>query len=132
MKLLHKRTAPRYERPEGITSYLLASPRTAGARHLTVSYVELEPGGAQRIHSHSPEQVYFILEGCGRMTVADETRKVQCGDCVFIPGGAPHGLENDTQEPLTYFSAAAPAFEEPLESLWPLPCEADEPERGVS
>ena len=94
MKILQTRTAPRYRRAEGITSYLLASPRTAGAEHLTVTLVEIDPGGRQRVHDHLPEQIYFIIEGRGRMSVGGETREVASGDCVFIPSHAPHGLEN--------------------------------------
>ena len=37
MHVLKKETAPRYVRPEGITSYLLASPRTSSAEHLTTT-----------------------------------------------------------------------------------------------
>ncbi len=127
MKVLQTQAAPRYRRSEGITSYLLASPRTAGAQHLTVTVVEIEPGGRQRVHSHLPEQVYFILQGRGRMTVDSETREVCPGDCVFIPGQARHGLENTTDTPLKYLSAAAPAFRtEELDAFWPLPSEVEE------
>ena len=63
MKILKKNTAPRYMREESITSYLLASPRTSDAEHLTATLVELKLGGHQRIHSHLPEQIYYILEG---------------------------------------------------------------------
>jgi len=69
MHVLKKDTAPRYLRPEGITSYLLASPRTSSAEHLTTTLAVIQPGGEQRLHSHRPEQVYFILEGSGLMTV---------------------------------------------------------------
>src|SRR5688500_10644391 len=65
MHILKKKTAPRYQRPEGITSYLLASPRNCDAVHLTTTLAVIAPGGEQRIHSHPPEQVYFILEGAG-------------------------------------------------------------------
>jgi len=60
MHVLKKETAPRYMRPEGITSYLLASPRTSSAEHLTTTLAVIQPGGEQRLHSHRPEQVYFI------------------------------------------------------------------------
>lgn len=127
MKVLRARSAPRYKRDDGITSYLLASPRTSGARHLTVTRVDIEPGGSQRIHHHAAEQVYFILEGRGRMTVGEETREVSAGDCVFIPGDSPHGLENRSESPLRYVSAAAPSFAAgDLEAWWPLPSEAEE------
>jgi len=121
MHVLKKENAPRYVRPEGITSYLLASPRTSHAQHLTTTLAVIQPGGEQRIHSHRPEQVYFIIEGSGSMTVADETQRVSAGDCVFIPAGQPHGLKNDGDVAVRYFSAAAPAYEPGhLERSWPL------------
>jgi mannose-6-phosphate isomerase-like protein (cupin superfamily) len=126
MRILHKETAPRYVREEGIVSYLLASARTSGADLLTTSLVEIRPGGEQRVHTHTPEQIYFILEGSGRMTVGGEEAAVRPGDCVFIPSGAPHGLKNDGPGLLRYFSAAAPAFTaEQLQTYWPLPAEAE-------
>lgn len=126
MHVLNKATAPRYIRPEGITSYLLASPRTSNTEYLTTTLAVLQPGGEQRIHSHRPEQVYFILEGSGSMTVGSATRKVAAGDCVFIPSGQPHGLKNDGDVILRYFSAAAPAYGAgQLERSWPLSSEAE-------
>lgn len=126
MKILNQKSAPRYIRPEGISSYLLASPRTSDAKYLTTSLVEIRPGGNQRIHGHDPEQIYFILEGKGLMTVGDERAYVGSGDCIFIPSQTPHGLNNDGEAPLRYFSAAAPTFgREQLENLWPLKSEME-------
>jgi mannose-6-phosphate isomerase-like protein (cupin superfamily) len=126
MHVLQKETAPRYIRPEGVTSYLLASPRTSSAEHLTTTLAVIQSGREQRIHSHPPEQVYFILEGNGLMTVGDETQKVGPGDCIFISSGQPHGLKNDGHVTLRYFSAAAPAYEPGvLEKSWPLKSEAE-------
>jgi len=127
MQRLSKATAPRYTRPEGITSYLLASPRTSQAHHLTTTLVHVQPGGEQKTHSHPPEQVYFILEGTGVMSVGTETQTVGVGDCVFIPADTPHGIRNEGPELLRYFTAAAPAFEtSDLLALWPMPSESDE------
>jgi mannose-6-phosphate isomerase-like protein (cupin superfamily) len=121
MKILRPEEAPRYERQEGITSYLLASPRTCDAKHLVTTLVEIEVGGEQRIHEHPPEQVYFVMSGSGFMTVGDETEAVTVGDCVFVPSGAPHGLRNTGHDVLTYFSATAPSFTaKELKEWWPL------------
>jgi mannose-6-phosphate isomerase-like protein (cupin superfamily) len=126
MHVLKKETAPRYIRPEGITFYLLVSPRTSRAEHLTTTLAVVQPGGEQQIHSHPPEQVYFILEGSGLMTVGVETQRVGPGDCIFIPSGQPHGLKNDGDLTLRYFSAAAPAYEPGrLEKTWALNSEAE-------
>lgn len=87
MHVPKKETAPRYVRPDGITSYLLASPRTSGAEHLTTTLAVLQPGGEQRIHSHRPEQVYFILEGTGLMTwVARRNGSAPATACSFLQG----------------------------------------------
>ena len=121
MKVLRSEQAPRYKREEGITSYLLASARTCDAGFLTTTLVELEPGGRQQVHSHEPEQVYFLLEGHGRMTVGSEEAEVRAGECVFVPSGMPHGLQNTGSGRLRYFSAASSSFSRgELERLWPL------------
>ena len=130
MQVFKKETAPRYIRPEGVTSHLLASARTSSAEHLTTTLAVIEPGGEQRIHSHRPEQVYFILEGSGFMTVGDETQRVGPGDCVFIPSEQPHGLKNDGELTLRYFSAAASVYPPGhLEKTWALKSEAETDER---
>ena len=127
MLVLNKTTAPRYKRPEGIVSYLLASTRTSNSRSLTTTVVELAPSGEQRTHSHAPEQVYFLLEGRGVMTVGDDAQEVRAGDCVFIPSDTRHGIRNSGTSTLRYFSAAAPGFrEDELRTLWPLPSEQEE------
>ena len=64
MNIQHKNTAPRYQR-DSITSFLLVSRRTGGAENLAITIVEMEPSGSQNLHSHKPEQMYYILEGSG-------------------------------------------------------------------
>jgi len=121
MWILTKKKAPRYSRKEGIHSYLLASPRTCNARQLTATLVEIDPEGFQRLHRHQPEQLYFILQGTGQMTVGDETREVHSGDCIFIPANAEHGLKNTGAKTLIYFSAASPSFTlQELKDFWPI------------
>ena len=126
MHVLKKETAPRYTRPEGITSYLLASPQTSSAEHLTTTLAVIQPGGEQRHHSHRPERVYFILEGSGLMTVGSETQRVAPGDCIFIPSGQANCLKNDGDVTLRYFSAAASVYEPGhLEKTWALKSDAE-------
>ncbi len=124
MKIFKKETAPRYRRKEGIISYLLISPRTSESKYLTTTYVEIKAGGKQRIHQHEPEQIYYILEGKGLMIVGKEKEPVGAGDCIFIPSNSPHGLKNESDAILRYFSAAAPSFgPEELKNFWPLESE---------
>ena len=126
MKVMPLKDAPRYDR-EGSISYLLASSRTCGAAQMTVTLVDVAPGGRQPIHSHETEQCYVIIEGTGVMTVGDETSEVSSGDCIFIPGGSKHGLVNSGDATLRYVSAASPGFDEfTLQGAWPLPSNNEE------
>jgi mannose-6-phosphate isomerase-like protein (cupin superfamily) len=92
-----------------LRSHFLLDAGDLGSRHLTVTWVDVPPGGEQRAHSHpDSEQVYVIVRGTGRMRVAGDSEQVAEGDLVFIPPGAEHGIVNDGPERLVYISAASP------------------------
>ena len=120
MNILRKNSSPRYQR-DNITSFLLVSERTCNSKKLSITLVEMEPGGIQRIHSHEPEQMYYILEGSGIMTVDGEQKRVKVGDCILFASFSKHGLENTGDTRLKYLSAASPSFtKEECERFWPL------------
>jgi mannose-6-phosphate isomerase-like protein (cupin superfamily) len=121
VNILTKNVSPRYKR-DHITSYLLVSKHTCDSDNLAITLVEMEPGGVQHIHSHEPEQMYYILEGFGVMAVDDQRRPVQAGDCIYFPSFAKHGLENTGGTVLRYLSAASPSFTKAIcQKCWPLP-----------
>jgi mannose-6-phosphate isomerase-like protein (cupin superfamily) len=80
-----------------------------GSRNMTVTWVDVPPGAEQRAHSHpDAEQVYVIVRGRGRMSVAGDVEEVAAGDLVFIPPATQHGITNDGPDDLVYVSAASP------------------------
>ncbi len=80
-----------------------------GSRNLTVTWVDVPPGAEQRAHSHADsEQVYVIVRGHGRMSVAGDEEEIGEGDLVFIPPATQHGILNDGTETLVYVAAASP------------------------
>jgi mannose-6-phosphate isomerase-like protein (cupin superfamily) len=84
MIISSRQNVPRYFR-DNIESFLLVSDSVNGAKNLSVTLVEMLPGGFQHIHSHESEQMYYILEGTGIMAVDTEEKEVKAGDCVFFP-----------------------------------------------
>ncbi len=121
MHVIKPTQSPRYQR-DGITSYLLISERTCGAQKLSITLVEMEPGGFQNIHRHEPEQAYTIIEGCGVMQVGAEQLPVGPGDSIFIPSWSDHGLRNTGGGRLKYLSACSPSFTlQQCTDWWPLP-----------
>jgi mannose-6-phosphate isomerase-like protein (cupin superfamily) len=43
-----------------------------------------------RQQPHEDDEVYFVLEGSGRLQVEDESTDVREGSAVFVPAGAEH------------------------------------------
>jgi len=123
LKKTRKETARRSSGEGKTVSYLLASPKTTGSEYLTVMVAEYQPGADHTLHTHNPEQVYYILEGSGEITVGDETARVEAGDCVFIPSEVPHKLKNDGNVVLKYLCCSAPLYNEDVEQHWNIPSE---------
>jgi mannose-6-phosphate isomerase-like protein (cupin superfamily) len=73
---------------------------------------EVLPAGAKvgRHYHLETEEVYYIVQGEGRMTVGDEVKAVAAGDAIFIPRGAAHQLENTGQTPMTILLVCGPAY----------------------
>ncbi|MGH9823907.1 MAG: cupin domain-containing protein, partial [Blastocatellia bacterium] len=71
----------------------------------------LPPGHAVLPHHHDEiEEVYYILEGSGVMTVGNEQREVASGDAIYVPRGNTHTLKNTGSEPIRLLLVCGPAF----------------------
>lgn len=96
----------------GLVSHLLLLKSQVSETHLSVTWVDVAPGASQVLHQHAPEQVYVIIQGKGVMTVGSEKQVVSVGDIVYVPSNYMHGIENKEATPLSYISAATPAFDD--------------------
>jgi oxalate decarboxylase/phosphoglucose isomerase-like protein (cupin superfamily) len=78
-------------------TYLLRDNRTLN--RLVLSSTKLYRGQQTRGHRHAgQEEVYFFVQGWGKMIVGEETSEpfdVGPGDIVLIPDGAFHRVIND-------------------------------------
>ncbi|MFZ0041496.1 MAG: cupin domain-containing protein [Solirubrobacteraceae bacterium] len=89
----------------------LAGPAWTPARHQSLAEATLEPGGETAEHYHpKAEELYYFLEGHGRMRLGDSEDTIGAGDCVVITPGTPHKLWNTGQEPLVLLCCCAPAY----------------------
>jgi mannose-6-phosphate isomerase-like protein (cupin superfamily) len=95
---------------DGLVSHILLEEGDAPGGELSITWVDVKPGGEQKPHSHGPQQVYVVIRGSGRMRVGEDERDVHEGQMVFIPPNVEHGIVNSGEEVLTYVSAATPAF----------------------
>ena len=58
---------------------------------ITIGEVLLEPHTVVPMHDHPHEQMTYIVEGRFEFTVGTETKILEPGMVVLIPGGARHG-----------------------------------------
>jgi len=63
-----------------------------------LAMARLEPGREIEPHIDPMEEIYFIMNGQGEMSVDNETRRVVPGDAIWIPTGSRHGLVNTGHE----------------------------------
>jgi mannose-6-phosphate isomerase-like protein (cupin superfamily) len=105
---------------EILKSYMLIGSRNVkdAGISIQISYIPVNSG--QPIHSHEPEQCYYIISGNGLMSIDNDEEYVNAGDAVHIPSGKKHGIRNVGTDALQYLTANSPAFSEEYESrLWP-------------
>jgi len=67
--------------------------------------VTLEP----HAHKHH-EQIYFIIEGTGIVSVGEEKQRVNSGDAIYLPPDISHGFVNDSDKPCAMICVGANIF----------------------
>jgi mannose-6-phosphate isomerase-like protein (cupin superfamily) len=75
---------------------------------ISVGLYVLPAGGTDRQSPHGEDEVYYVLEGRGRITVGDEIRAVGPGSVVYVARTVPHRFI-DIVEELRILVVFAPA-----------------------
>lgn len=69
-----------------------------------IDYVIVPPQTTIGVHRHGDnEEIYFIVSGCGQMTLEERQVAVQAGDVVVNGCGGQHGLVNDSDAEMRVF-----------------------------
>ena len=73
--------------------------------------VNAKPGQGPPLHTHPYVEVIFMLEGCARLTIGEETREVNAGAIAVVPANTPHGFVNSGETVLRQIDIhASPKF----------------------
>jgi quercetin dioxygenase-like cupin family protein len=87
-----------------------------GGAYLAVEVVSQPGGGPYFLHTHEPQETFYVLEGVFEVYGQDASGekyaiRADAGDTVQVPGGVPHGFKNAGDTPgrmlLIYEPAAA-------------------------
>jgi quercetin dioxygenase-like cupin family protein len=67
------------------------------------------PGQSQAVHAHADQdKIYYVIEGAGQFTLGAREERLDAGDALVAPSGAPHGLVNDGDRPLLVLVVVTP------------------------
>jgi mannose-6-phosphate isomerase-like protein (cupin superfamily) len=90
----------------------LLAHRNSAIVNQSLAEARLPPGASTTPHYHRvTEEIYYLLEGEGRMRIDGETRNVTPGDAIAIPPGAVHQITNTGGGVLKFLCCCAPGYE---------------------
>ena len=103
--------ATAYETRDGSLIRELMHPDVHGNRAQSLAEATVRPGQATRRHRHAQaEEIYYILNGAGMITVGREQQAVGAGDAVLIPPGEWHHIANIGRVNLVFLCCCSPAY----------------------
>ena len=77
-------------------------------QNLTFGICEVPPNSEMLPHSHLQEEVIFILEGQGHVTVGGQKENVQPGTLVHFPSGVEHFTANEDDKVMRFAFCFSP------------------------
>lgn len=103
---------PAFTTKDGSEIRELLAHRNSAIVNQSLAEARLPPGKATTPHHHPrTEEIYYILEGTGEMTIGSETRTVGPGDAIAIPPGLRHTIFNPGPATLRFLCCCAPGYE---------------------
>jgi mannose-6-phosphate isomerase-like protein (cupin superfamily) len=86
--------------------------RNSSIVNQSLAEARVAPGATTTGHRHlRTEEIYYILEGQGRMRIGDEVALVGPGDAIAIPPGQLHQITNVGISTLRFLCCCAPSYE---------------------
>jgi mannose-6-phosphate isomerase-like protein (cupin superfamily) len=76
----------------------------------SMAHARVEPGKSSLKHSLKSSEIYYILEGKGKMHINDETAIVATGQLIYIPPYATQYIENIGSTDLIFLCIVDPAW----------------------
>lgn len=112
MDVVHVNQVEAFTTMDGSQIRELLSHRNSSIRYQSLAEARV-PAGTTTVRHHHPktEEIYFILEGAGEMTIDGETKSVGVGEAIAIPPGASHCIHNLGPEELRFLCCCVPGYE---------------------
>ena len=97
----------------GALSKELAGPETTGSQRLDFRISRYAPMAYVQEHVHKvQEQVYYVLEGEGVLTLDEQRHLMRPHDFVYVPPGIRHSFHNTGTAGLVFLVITTPASDD--------------------
>ncbi len=82
-----------------------------GAADTMLGFSTWQPGASTKQLVHEVDELCYIVEGEGKLSIGDDTVAYRAGEAVLIPAGVPHGVVNDSAAPMSMvYVFSSPAY----------------------
>ncbi len=107
----HKKDISAYLTRDGSEIKELMHPATQGNTAQSLAEAIIYQGQRTHLHQHNEsEELYYITQGSGRMTLGAEQFDVSVGDTICIPPGTAHCIRNSGTKELHILCMCSPAY----------------------
>jgi len=83
---------------------------TLNGINYSLAQFTLEPGKKSRLHKMRSSEIYYILEGKGRIKIDEETHNIEKDDSVYVPPNSKQFIENSGSVNLRFLCIVEPAW----------------------
>jgi len=89
----------------------ILAPRNSALKNQSLAEATVAPGKSTEEHYHpKTEEIYYILQGSGKIRIGDRVEKVGPGDGVAILPGQRHKIWNTGNTDLVFLCCCAPVY----------------------
>ena len=97
----------------GALSKALVGPENSGSRRIDFRISRYAPMARVQEHVHKvQEQVYYVLDGEGMLTLDDASHLMRAHDYVYVPPGVRHSFANTGLDGLVFLVITTPASDD--------------------
>jgi quercetin dioxygenase-like cupin family protein len=97
----------------GALSKALVGPGNSGSRRIDFRISRYAPNAYVQEHRHKvQEQIYYVLEGEGVLTLGKDRHLMRPHDYVYVPPGVPHSFTNTGLGGLVFLVVTTPESDE--------------------
>jgi quercetin dioxygenase-like cupin family protein len=82
-----------------------------GATASMLGFSTWQPGASTKQLVHEVDELCYIVEGEGKLSIGEEEVSYRAGQAVLVPAGVPHGVVNDSDAPMSMvYVFSSPAY----------------------